>query len=111
MHSAVDWLAFAVWKGGQLQRSLSLSPDSGILEDIGDKLPFELPYWAGQHPAIDPDIDDSGYPFVFHPLELGEAALLAFFGYQLEGMIDPSQLDPEDVALMRFKRVKRWWKF
>jgi hypothetical protein len=111
MHSAVDWLAFAVWKDGQLKRSLSLSPDSGVLEDIGDRLPFELPFWSGQHPAIDPEEDDGGYPFVFHPLELGEAALLEFFGYQLEGMIDPSQLEPDDVTLMRFKRGKRWWKF
>src|SRR5947199_10748770 len=35
MHSAVDWFAYAIWRGGTLQRSLSLSPDSGILEDIG----------------------------------------------------------------------------
>lgn len=35
MHSVVDWFAFAVWQDGQLKRSLSLSPDSGVLEDIG----------------------------------------------------------------------------
>jgi len=35
MHSVVDWLAFAQWVSGKLVRSLSLSPDSGILEDIG----------------------------------------------------------------------------
>src|SRR5262249_3168033 len=34
MHSVVDWLAFAKWHNGTLLRSLSLSPDSGILEDI-----------------------------------------------------------------------------
>jgi hypothetical protein len=111
MHSVVDWFAFAVWKDGQLQRSLSLSPDSGILEDIGDKLPFETPYWAGEHPAVDPGEDPSGYPFIFHPLDLGEAALLAFFGYQMEGMAADWDFMPEDVTLLRFKRSKSWWKF
>lgn len=104
MHSAVDWFAYAVWKDGKLQRSLSLSPDSGVLEDIGQRLPFEEPYWNGEHPAVDPDEDDMGYPFVFNPLELGEAALLALFGYQLEGVVDPSQVQPEDISLMYFKR-------
>ena len=111
MHSAVDWLAFAVWEDGQLVRSLSLSPDSGVMEDIGSRLPFEEPFWAGLHPALDPDEDPSDYPFVFHPLELGEAALLEFFGYQLEGAVDASQLDPERIELMRFKRSASWWRF
>ena len=51
MHSVVDWFAFAVWEDGRLIRSLSLSPDSGILEDIGEPLPFEAPYWAEQQRA------------------------------------------------------------
>ena len=49
MHSVVDWLAFAKWKNGELVRSLSLSPDSGILEDIGLRLPFEEPFWSSKH--------------------------------------------------------------
>ncbi|MFI1128298.1 DUF6928 family protein [Streptomyces althioticus] len=51
MHSVVDWLAFAVWEDGRLIRSLSLSPDSGIIENIGEPLPFEMPYWAGDRSA------------------------------------------------------------
>lgn len=43
MHSVVDWLAFAVWDDGRLVRSLSLSPDSGIIENIGEPLPFDCP--------------------------------------------------------------------
>lgn len=35
MHTVSDWLAFAVWDNGELIRALSLSPDSGILENIG----------------------------------------------------------------------------
>lgn len=110
MHSAVDWFAFAVWKNGELQRSLSVSPDSGIMEDIGTRLPFEVPFWTGEHPALDPCEDDAAYPLVFHPLELGEAALQAFLGYRLEGLLDPSQLEPERIPLMRFKRKKAWWR-
>lgn len=111
MHSVVDWFAFAIWKDGKLQRSLSLSPDSGVMQDIGARLPFEEPYWAGAFPAVGPDEDPSDYPFIFHPLELGEAALMGMFGYQLEGMIDPNALEPETIPLMRFKRKKSWWRF
>jgi hypothetical protein len=111
MHSTVDWFAYAVWEGGKLQRSLSLSPDSGILEDAGDRLPFEVPYWNGEHPALDPEEDDDNYPFSFHPLELGEAALLALFGYQLEGFMDTLQLEPETIPLLQFTRKKSWWRF
>ena len=85
MHSVVDWFAYAVWSKGALQRSLSLSPDSGILEDIGARFAFEAPFWSGRHPAHDPGEGDDEYPFPFHPLDLGEAALAELFGYQLEG--------------------------
>lgn len=114
MHSVVDWFAFAVWRDGKLQRSLSLSPDSGVLEDIGQRLPFELPYWSGEHPAVDPEDEDEGdppYPFPFHPLELGEAALEDFFGYHIEGVIDPTLLAPETVPLIRYKRSRSRWRF
>src|SRR5262245_39452411 len=41
MHSVVDWFAYAIWIDEQLKRSLSLSPDSGVIEDIGPRLAFE----------------------------------------------------------------------
>jgi hypothetical protein len=107
MHSVVDWFAFAIWDHGRLVRSLSLSPDFGVMEDIGEKRSFEIPYWGGQYPAIDGDDDDAEYPFPFHPLELGEAALRDFFGYNLEGEIDESQPDIESIALLTFKRRPR----
>ena len=111
MHSVVDFFGFAHWKDGKLIRSLSLAPDSGILEDIGSRLPFEEPFWSGENPAVDPDEEPNGYPFPFHPLELGEAALRTFFGYQLEGYIDPTLVEPESIKLLRLKRVKQRWKF
>jgi hypothetical protein len=110
MHSVVSWFAYATWVNGKLVRSLSLSPDSGIMENIGQHLPFEEPYWSGKHPAVDSEEDD--YPFPFHPLELGEAALKDQFGYQLEGYIDASLLKPESIPLVGYKRSRSpWWKF
>jgi len=111
MHSVVDWFAFAQWTNGTLIRSLSLSPDSGILEDIGPRLPFEAPYWAGLHPAVAADEEPDAYPFPFHPLELGEAALAALFGYHLEGPIDPALVQPETIRLARYRRARSRWKF
>jgi hypothetical protein len=104
MHSAVEWFAFGQWEDGELLRSLSLSPDSGILEDTGQRPPFEEPYWSGRHPAVKDEGDE--YPYPFHPLELGEAALKEFFGYQLEGYIDPALLKPESIPLIRYKRTR-----
>jgi hypothetical protein len=113
MHSVVDWFAMAKWNNGTLERALSLSPDSGVLEDFGGKLQFEVPYWDGEHPAVDPEDEDEDmpYPFPFHPLDLGEAALRALFGYQLEGYMDESLLDTERFALLRFKRKKSFFGF
>ncbi len=114
MHSVVDWFAFALWVDGKLLRSLSLSPDHGVMEDIGERLAFERPYWDGKFPAVD-DEEDEGYPFPFHPLELGEAALLNFFGYQIEGYADQNLIEPEDFPLIQLSRAvnshgKPWWK-
>jgi hypothetical protein len=95
MHSVVDWFAFSVWEGGDLVRSLSLSPE-GIAENIGDPLPFELPYWAGEH------TDDPDYPLPFHPLDLGDEACRAFFGFVQEGTVEPDDLDPEQVRMYGF---------
>jgi hypothetical protein len=111
MHSVVDWFAFACWQNGSLIRSLSVSPDDGMIEDIGERMAFEEPFWTGKHPVNADDEEENDYPLPFHPLELGEEALKEFFGYQLEGIVDPSLLEPEEVALMRFKRKRPFWKF
>lgn len=110
MHSVVDWFAFGVWENGTLVRSLSVSPDSGVIEDVGARLAFEAPYWAGAHPALDAEEEEGDCLLDFHPLELGDAALLACFGYQIE-LWDASQPDLEQIPLMRFRRKKRWWPF
>lgn len=110
MHSAVDFFGFAHWRGGVLVRALSVSPDSGVLDDVGARLPFELPYWAGERPAVEPGSGEE-YPLPFHPLELGEAALAEFFGYQLEGEVGASALDPVEVPIARYRRARSRWRF
>ncbi|MET8740820.1 hypothetical protein [Streptomyces sp. NPDC004728] len=103
MHSVSDWLAFAVWEDGRLRRSLSLSPDSGIVENIGDPFPFEMPYWAGDRLVeSDPEWDEEPYALPFHPLELGNEALRALFGFLLEGRPSPEDVDPDEVSLLGF---------
>jgi hypothetical protein len=105
MHSGSDWLSFAVWEDGELIRSLSLSPDGGIGENIGEPFGFELPYWAGDRrvepvpgwPTHEP------YPLPFHPLELGEDALRALFGFILEGRPDSNDIDKDSVHLHGFR--------
>jgi hypothetical protein len=105
MHSVVDWLGFAVWEDGVLVRSLSLSPDGGIGENIGEPYDFELPYWAGEHPVEPvPGWPDQGpYPLPFHPLALGEEALRALFGFTVEGRPEPDDIDAEAVHLHGFR--------
>ncbi len=104
MHSVVDWLAFGVWENGRLVRALSLSPDSGILENIGEPLPFELPYWAGERPAeVVPWPDrEQPYPLSFHPLEMGEDALRTLCGFTVEGRPEAGDVDADAIDLHGF---------
>lgn len=103
MHSVVDWLCFAVWEDGKLVRSLSLSPDAGIEENIGEPYDFERPYWEGLHPVESiPGLPNQGpYPLPFHPLDLGEEALRNLFGFIIEGPPEPDDTDelpePDDI--------------
>ncbi|WP_405525285.1 DUF6928 family protein [Streptomyces canus] len=55
MHSVVGWFAFAAWGDGRLLRSLSLSPDSGIIENGGEPLPLRTGSGAAQgHQTTEP---------------------------------------------------------
>lgn len=105
MHSVVDWLAFAVWRDGVLVRSLSLSPGSGVMEDIGEPFPFEARFWAGECP-VEPDpgwANPVPYPLLFHPLELGEEALRELFGFVMEGFPEPDDVDADEISVHRFR--------
>jgi hypothetical protein len=96
-----DWFGFAIWEDGALLRSLSLAPGEGIVENIGPALPFEVPFWAGEHPvATTPG--RPAYPLPFHPLDLGEAALLDLLGFAIEGQVLDSDIDASAVYLAGF---------
>jgi hypothetical protein len=101
MHSVVDWFAYAIWKDGTLTRALSLSPDSGIMENIGPPLPFEASYWAGER-ALEREPDEEPYALPFHPLELAEDALRALFGFNYEGAVRDDDIDLESIPLAGF---------
>lgn len=104
MHSVVDWLAFAIWENGTLVRSLSLSPDSGIMENIGEPLEFERPYWASERAVeLDPEWDEDPYPLPFHPLEMGEDALRALFGFVIEGYPEADDIDGNEIPMHGFR--------
>ncbi|WP_422640977.1 DUF6928 family protein [Streptomyces anulatus] len=87
-----------------LTRSLSLSLDGGIVENIGAPFPFEKPYWAGSHPVeFDPERDEEPYALPFHSSDLGNEALRAFFSFLLEGRPAPDDVDPDGVPLFGFR--------
>jgi len=109
MHSVVDWFAYALWRNGELVRSLSMSPDNGVIEEIGARMPFEAPFWAGEHP-VEVDKGSEPYPLPFHPLDFGEVVLAALLGFQLEGMPDPTLIEPGTVPLLRYRIRRPLWK-
>ena len=99
MHSVVSWFAYAFWtRDGMLQRALSVSPASGIIENLGAPRDFEVPFWAGAHPVK----AQGSYSLPFHPLELGEEALRALFGFNYEGFIRDDDPDLENIVLAGF---------
>jgi hypothetical protein len=116
MHSVVDWFAYAIWAGdGTLQRALSVAPDGGVVENIGAPLPFEAPYWAGEHP-VRSEPGRRPYPLPFHPLDLGEDALYELFGltYGTDGGRD-DETDMMEIKLAGFEvrppeTRRRWFR-
>lgn len=111
-HSVVDWTAFAWWEQGSLKRAFSASPDSGIIEDIGERLPFEDAFWTPSEEIYDSEAE---FPFG-HPLELGEDALLHFLGTQYEGHPDNWDWDFCELTIAAFKMGRKmdpkpFWKF
>ncbi|MER7248240.1 hypothetical protein [Kribbella sp. NPDC000426] len=86
-------------------------------QDIGDPLPFEQPFWAGERAGED-DADWAEFtkfvvverpvavkqqPFDFNPLELGEDALSALFGFVYEGTPPDDAPDLEQVVLAGYR--------
>ncbi|GIG88674.1 DUF6928 family protein [Plantactinospora endophytica] len=96
MHSGSDALAIGVWEAGQLRRALGVRSGT-VVENVGPLLPFEAPYWRHH----DADGETTSVPI--RPLDLGEAALRAWFGFALEGEISRNQIDPDDIPVYGFR--------
>ncbi len=86
---------------GSFPRIDVLAPDSGIVQDTGTALPFEAPFWAGEHPVLQASGSParSPYPLPFHSLDLGEAALRELLGFTVEGRQLDSDVDASAVQL------------
>lgn len=108
MHSVVDFFSYAIWEpDGTLRRAYSLSPDSGVIADVGTPLPFEEKYLAGDPEFLESLDSDDEYPFRFHPLDLAEAALRALFGFNYEGAYEDDDPELEDVVLAGYAVTPR----
>lgn len=105
-HSVVDFFGYEIWApDGTRIRALSVSPDDGIIENIGVPLPFEEPYWAGEHVLSEP------YPLPFHPGDLGEEALETFLGLPYgDDDLDPAIIPLAGFAVRRPKRSRLPWR-
>lgn len=99
MHSVDDSFGYAVWANGELARSLSLSLPHGIVEDIGQPLDFEQPFWARRQDAVDRHPGALG----FHPLDLGQQAMRSLFGFALEGEPAPSDVDASQITMLGYR--------
>jgi hypothetical protein len=100
MHGDADWCMYGVWEHDELTRAFSACPDPGVMEDVGERLPFEEPFLstgaAGAGPA--------GLPF--DPDELGKAALRHFFGFSVDGNGGIDDVDPEVIPMVGYHIVK-----
>ncbi|WP_425579923.1 DUF6928 family protein [Streptomyces hyderabadensis] len=97
MESSRDWTSILAWSPKGVTRAVSLSPEGGVVEDVGKRLPFEIPFWAGKYP-----VRERGYQLPFHPIDLGNEALRVFFGFILEGAEDDLCVDPEEIEIPIF---------
>ena len=99
MHSADDSFGYALWNEGELVRSLSMSPTDGIVEDIGEPLEFERPFWARRGAAA----DRGPGSLEFRPLDLGQQAMRFLLGFSLEGRPEPEEAYAAEVAMLGFE--------
>lgn len=105
MHSVVTMAGFTYWGADGSRREFVGSWEDGAPVNVGDPLPFEHSFWAGEQ---DPDGEANaihGSDMPFNPMDLGEEALRAFFGFVGEGVPTPTDLDAFDVVLHGFALV------
>jgi hypothetical protein len=99
VHAEADWCTYGLWRNGELVRAVSVGPDPGVIEDLGEQLGFEEPYWKGEHPTDDLDLP-------FHPVELGAAALRDFFGLVPGHETGTDDVDPEMIPVVGYRVIR-----
>ncbi len=109
MHSASDSVQFAIWNDRHLVRALGIDGTNGVVQDVGEPLGFEGPYWAGERPhqptALFGPPGPNPFPTGFHPQSLGNEAMRALFGFILEGRHQPDDIDAWAVPLLGFHLI------
>jgi hypothetical protein len=98
MHSVDDSFGYAIWSGGELMRSLSVSLPGGIVEDTGEPLEFERPFWARRRAFVESHPGALG----FHPLDLGDQAMRFLFGFAVEGS-PTREVDADQIAMLGYR--------
>lgn len=93
-----------------------MNPKDAVLR--GNLLPFEVPFARGDHAE-----DTEEYPLPFHPLSLGDSAILWMFGTTGESPLDDEitrsvePKDPWDLPMHGFVAMtppeaprRSWWR-
>jgi hypothetical protein len=84
-HSDAGWCSYGIWRDGTRVRALSLCADPDVLEDEGERLPFEQP---------DADAD---------PGELSCASMQALFGFACDDHERLDDVDPELIPVVAYR--------
>jgi len=103
MHSVVDTAGFTYWGFDGTERDFAGSCEDGVAVDSGDRLAFEQAAWSG---TLDPDGEARALwndEMPFNPMDLGEEALRAFFGFIGEGMPSSTDLDGFEIVMHGFE--------
>lgn len=87
LHSVVGLGGFARWRDGSLVRTFSGSADDGLIDEDGDRLPFER-----DHDGEDDDFES-----------ITELAIRDRLGFCYEGVYYPDDLDPATVPLLVYR--------
>lgn len=126
VHSVVDLCHFAVTGGPFGDREVALYADMETTFEeacTGRPLPFEEPFLAGEHDEPLDEDGDYAPPVPFHPLSLGDAAVLWMFGIPGESPLSDAVVDPlldqwrhdQEIPMHHFQpapppeRRKRWF--
>lgn len=105
MHSVVSMAGFTYWGKDGSFREFMGSWEDGAPVNGGDNLPFEESYWAGEQDEYGEAQELHGSDMPFNPMDLGEEALRAFFGFVGEGQPKKTDIDAFGVVLHGFDLV------